>query len=64
MRTMTRERIAAMARVALTDPGSEVGLYAIEQDLAQQGVPTGVVTEHFDDLHAARHFRSTPGSLR
>ena len=48
MRTMTRERIAAMAPVALTYPGSEV-------------VTVRMQTGH---LYAARHFRSTPGSLR
>lgn len=57
--TITPERIAARAPVALTYPGSEVvnvrmqteHLYAIEQDLAQRGVPTDLVTQYFDDLH-------------
>lgn len=59
MMTMTPERIAAMAPVALTYPGSEVvnvrmqteHLYSIEQDLAQRGVPTDLITQYFDGLH-------------
>jgi hypothetical protein len=59
MTTMTPERIAAMATVALTYPGSNVvnvrmqteHLHAVEQDLGERGVPTDLVAEHFDDLH-------------
>jgi hypothetical protein len=59
MTTVTPEQIAGMAPIALTYLFSDVvnvrmqteHLYAVEQNLAERGVPADLVAEHFDDLH-------------
>jgi len=59
MTAKTPDQLAAMARVALPYPGSDVvnvrmqtdHLSAVEQDLAERGAPTNLVTERFDDGH-------------